>query len=108
MMVFEGIPGGPMDVWDGVQAPEEHLDVSLRLIREHFPLKPKAIIDHMLSLALFVAMMAEFITVQRAATSTFLILLALSFVDVIGGLTIPNRTARRAIEIEEVDRLSPG
>jgi hypothetical protein len=71
-------------------------------------LSAKAIIDHMLSLALFVGMMAEFITVQRAATSTFLILLALSFVDVIGGLTIPNRTARRAIEIEGVDRPSPG
>ena len=71
-------------------------------------LSGKAVIDHVLSLALFIGMMAEFVTVQRAATSTFLILLALSFVDVIGGLTIPNRTARRAIEIEEVDRLSPG
>ncbi len=71
-------------------------------------LSAKAIIDHMLSLALFVGMMAEFIAVQRAATSTFLILLALSFADVIGGLTIAHRSARREIEIEGADRLSPG
>src|SRR5215475_15843476 len=47
-------------------------------------LSSKAIIDHILSLVLFIAMIVEFITVQRAATSTFLIITGLSFVDVIG------------------------
>ena len=36
----------------------------------------------------------------RAATSTFLILMALSFVDVIGGFTITIRTAQRDIALE--------
>src|SRR5581483_6749350 len=60
----------------------------------------KAIMDHVLSLLLFVAMTLEFLTVQRAASSTFLILLTLSFVDVIGGFSITIRTAQRDIEID--------
>src|SRR4051812_275424 len=36
----------------------------------------KEIMDHVLSLILFIAMLVEFIIVPRAATSTFLILLA--------------------------------
>jgi hypothetical protein len=43
--------------------------------------------DQGLSLLLFIAMLVEFITVERAGTSTFLNLLALSLVDVIGGFT---------------------
>jgi hypothetical protein len=54
----------------------------------------KKIIDHALSVILFVAMLTEFITVQLAATSTFLILLTLSFVDVIGGFTVPSAPHR--------------
>lgn len=60
----------------------------------------KAIMDHVLSMVLFMAMVIEFIAVPRAATSTFLIMTALSFVDVIGGFTITIRTAQRDIEIE--------
>jgi hypothetical protein len=67
----------------------------------------KAIIDHVLSLILFIAMTIEFIAVQRAATTTFLILLALSFVDVVGGFTVTIRTAQRDIEIEGTERV-PG
>ena len=60
----------------------------------------KAIMDHVLSMVLFMAMVVEFIAVSRAATSTFLIMTSLSFVDVIGGFTITIRTAQRDIEIE--------
>jgi hypothetical protein len=60
----------------------------------------KAIMDHVLSMVLFMAMVIEFIAVERAATSTFLIMTALSFVDVIGGFTITIRTAQRDVEIE--------
>jgi hypothetical protein len=63
----------------------------------------KAIMDHVLSTVLFIAMMVEFITVQRAATSTFLILTALSFVDVIGGFSITIRTAQRDVALETPD-----
>src|SRR5262249_41715350 len=55
-------------------------------------LSSKAIVDHVLSMVLLLAMVIEFISVQRAATSTFLIITALSFVDVIGGFPIPNPT----------------
>jgi hypothetical protein len=64
-------------------------------------LSNKAIMDHVLSFVLFVAMIVEFVTVQRAATSTFLILLTLSFVDVIGGFTVSIRTAQRDITVDE-------
>jgi hypothetical protein len=63
----------------------------------------KAIMDHVLSMILFMGMFVEFIVVQKAATSTFLILLALSFVDVIGGFTVTIRAAQRQIEVEGVE-----
>lgn len=37
MMVFEGVVGGPLDCWTGVVSPEEQLQRSLELLREHFP-----------------------------------------------------------------------
>jgi hypothetical protein len=45
-------------------------------------------------------MIVEFIVAERAATSTFLILTALSFVDVVGGFTITIRTAQRDVTFE--------
>jgi hypothetical protein len=71
-------------------------------------LSSKAIVDHVLSMIVFLAMTIEFIAVQRAATSTFLILVALSFVDVIGGFTITIRTAQRDIAIEPPERAVAG
>jgi hypothetical protein len=64
--------------------------------------------DHVLSMLVFLAMTIEFIAVQRAATSTFLILVALSFVDVIGGFTITIRTAQRDISLEQSERVIAG
>jgi hypothetical protein len=71
-------------------------------------LSSKAIMDHVLSMVLFLAMTIEFISVPRAATSTFLILVALAFVDVIGGFTITIRTAQRDISLEQPDRVPAG
>jgi hypothetical protein len=67
----------------------------------------KAIVDHMLSIVLFIGMLIEFITVQKAATSTFLILTALSFVDVVGGFTVTIRTAQRDVALDH-ERLAGG
>ncbi|MGH6771008.1 MAG: hypothetical protein ACRECO_18525 [Xanthobacteraceae bacterium] len=64
-------------------------------------LSRKAIMDHVLSFVLFIVMVIEFIAVGLAATSTFLILTALSFVDVIGGFTVTFRTAQRDIALDE-------
>jgi hypothetical protein len=70
-------------------------------------LASRAIIDHVLSFVLFIVMVIEFIAVQRAATSTFLMLIALSFVDVIGGFTVTIRTAQRDIAFDRPEHLAP-
>ena len=71
-------------------------------------LSTKAIMDHVLSFILFIAMVVEFIAAEKAATATFLILIALSFVDVIGGFTISIRTAQRDISLERPESLAAG
>ena len=50
--------------------------------------------------------MFEFVSVQRAATSTFLVLLVLSFVDVISGLSLAIPAAPRGIALETPDQMS--
>jgi hypothetical protein len=67
----------------------------------------KAIMDHVLSLGLFIAMAAELMLVPRAATPTFLLLTALSFVDVITGVSVSARPARSEIMLEDGDRAQP-
>ncbi|PLQ01075.1 styrene monooxygenase/indole monooxygenase family protein [Cupriavidus pauculus] len=37
IMVFEGIPGGPMDRWSDARSPEAHLEESLRILRTYLP-----------------------------------------------------------------------
>ncbi|MFG3441303.1 styrene monooxygenase/indole monooxygenase family protein [Nonomuraea sp. NPDC047897] len=37
IMVFEGVPGGPMDCWDDVRGPAEHLARSRRIVERFFP-----------------------------------------------------------------------
>lgn len=37
IMVFEGVPGGPMDCWRDVQTPQQHLARSLAILRTHLP-----------------------------------------------------------------------
>jgi hypothetical protein len=61
----------------------------------------RGIVDHMLSMLLFIAMLIEFLLVAPAATSTFFLLMMISFVDVIGGFAITARAARRDVAIEE-------
>jgi hypothetical protein len=61
----------------------------------------RGVVDHMLSMLLFVVMLVEFLLVPQAATSTFFLLMIISFVDVIGGFTIAARAARRDIAVEE-------
>ncbi|MFC5175621.1 flavin reductase [Nocardioides taihuensis] len=37
IMVFEGVPGGPLDCWEDVKTPEEQLTRSLELLEKYFP-----------------------------------------------------------------------
>src|SRR5436190_665222 len=66
----------------------------------------RSIVDHILSFILFIVMIGEFMIVPRAATSTFLLLLVIAFVDVIGGFSVSIRTAQRDIGIEGADSVS--
>jgi hypothetical protein len=64
----------------------------------------RSIMDHVLSMALFIAMLVEFLLVQRAATSTFFLLMAIALVDVLAGFIVGMRSATRQIEIERTDQ----
>jgi styrene monooxygenase A-like protein len=37
IMVFEGVPGGPMDCWDDVKTPEQHLRRSKEILQKFLP-----------------------------------------------------------------------
>ena len=37
IMVFEGVPGGPMDCWGDVSTPEQHLQRSLEILEKFIP-----------------------------------------------------------------------
>jgi hypothetical protein len=62
----------------------------------------RSIVDHMLSLLLFIVMMGEFIITPKAATSTFLILTVLCLVDVIAGFSITIRSAQRDVSVDHL------
>src|SRR5437016_14386234 len=48
----------------------------------------RGLMDHILSMVLFIVMLVEFLLVARAGTSTFFILMVISLVDVLGGFII--------------------
>lgn len=57
------------------------------------------LIDHALSMVVFIAILVEFLMVQQAATSVFFLILIASLIDVIAGYTIGIRVARRDLNI---------
>jgi hypothetical protein len=67
----------------------------------------RTIIDHALSLILFLGMVIEFILVKQAATATFFLLLVVGFIDVLGGFAVTLRSAQRDLMVEGVERVSP-
>lgn len=64
----------------------------------------RSIMDHVLAMALFIGMLVEFLLVQRAATSTFFLLMAIALVDVLAGFIVGMRSATRQIEVERSDQ----
>ena len=63
----------------------------------------RGIVDHGLSLLLFLAMLAEFVLVKQAASATFFLILVMSFFDVVGGFTLALRSRRRDVIVEPVE-----
>jgi hypothetical protein len=59
----------------------------------------KSAVDHVLSLLVLGGAVAEFLLVQQAANSTFAILTAICFIDLIAGLSIRLRVSRRERQI---------
>ena len=60
----------------------------------------RSVIDHILAMALFVAMLVEFLLVKNAGTSTFFLLMIITLVDVLAGFIVSMRSSQRQIEVE--------
>jgi len=60
----------------------------------------RSIMDHILAMALFVAMLVEFLLVRQAGTSTFFLLMVIALVDVLAGFIVSIRSSQRRLEIE--------
>ena len=58
-----------------------------------------SLVDHGLSMLVFVVCIVEFLVVNAAATSTFFFILVASLIDVVAGFTIGIRVARRDLTI---------
>jgi hypothetical protein len=59
-----------------------------------------SIVDHLLSMLLFVVCLVEFIALPGFGTSVFLMLTLMCFIDVVAGFTVTISTARRDFGIE--------
>ncbi len=62
-----------------------------------------SLVDHGLSMLIFIAALVEFIVVPQAATSVFFLLLVSLLIDVVAGFTIGIRVARRDIGFGNTD-----
>jgi hypothetical protein len=62
-----------------------------------------SLVDHGLSMLVFIAALIEFIVVPQAATSVFFLVLVALLIDVIAGFTIGIRVAKRDIGFGSAD-----
>mgnify|MGYP001101756288 CR=1 FL=1 len=60
-----------------------------------------SIVDHLLSMLLFILCIVEFIVLPGFGTTVFLMLTLMSFIDVVAGFTVTISTARRDIGLED-------
>jgi hypothetical protein len=60
----------------------------------------RSVMDHILTMALFIAMLVEFLLVRPAGTSTFFLLMTLALFDVLAGFIVGIRSSTRQIEVE--------
>ena len=57
------------------------------------------IVDHLLSLVVFLVFLIEFLLFRSAATDIFFILMAIAFVDVVAGFVVALKSASRDVSI---------
>ena len=60
---------------------------------------PGNLVNHMLSMLVFIAFLVEFLLVRDAATQVFFILMTIALIDVIGGFAVSIRSAGRDVSI---------
>ena len=60
----------------------------------------RSVVDHGLSLLLFLVMIVEFLLVPQATTSTYFLLMVIGLVDVLGGFAVTLRTSQRDLTVE--------
>ena len=58
----------------------------------------RSIVDHILAMALFIAMLVEFLLVRQAGTSTFFLLTMIGLVDVLVGFIVSIRSSQRQVK----------
>ena len=58
-----------------------------------------SLLNHMLSMLVFIVFLVEFLLVRDAATQLFFTLMVIAFIDVVAGFTISNRAAGRDVSI---------
>lgn len=58
-----------------------------------------SLVDHGLSMVVFIACLVEFLLIPQAATSTFFLVMVATAIDVVAGFTIGIRVARRDLAI---------
>jgi hypothetical protein len=58
-----------------------------------------SLINHILSMLIFIAFLVEFLLVQDAATQVFFILMTVALIDVVGGFAVSIRSAGRDVSI---------
>lgn len=58
-----------------------------------------SLLNHMLSMLVFVAYLVEFLLVRGAATQIFFILMVIAFIDVVAGFAVSIRSAGRDVSI---------
>ncbi len=56
-----------------------------------------SVVDHLLSVFVFVAFLVEFLLVPSASHSLFFILMAMAFLDILAGFTVSLRSAGRDV-----------
>jgi hypothetical protein len=70
----------------------------IELIKSTFT-SSSAMVDHGLSMLVFIACLIEFIVAKQAATSVFFFIMVAALIDVVAGFSIGMRTARRDLSI---------
>ena len=64
-----------------------------------------SIVDHTLSMLLFIVCLLEFVALDGFATSVFFLLTLMTLIDVVAGFTVTISTARRDFGIDDRARL---